>query len=58
MASSSISGGTFNLIDVTMRKMGIEVTFGFPRLYDGGIERSVSGQHPRRVQAKRLPTLR
>lgn len=30
VASSSIYGGTFNLIDVTMRKMGIEVTFVSP----------------------------
>ncbi len=30
VASSSIYGGTFNLIDVTMRKMGVEVTFVSP----------------------------
>ena len=30
VSSSSIYGGTFNLIDVTMRKMGIEVTFVSP----------------------------
>ena len=30
VASSSIYGGTFNLIDVTMRKMGIDVTFISP----------------------------
>ncbi|MBQ5952071.1 MAG: O-acetylhomoserine aminocarboxypropyltransferase/cysteine synthase [Lachnospiraceae bacterium] len=30
VASSSIYGGTFNLIDVTMRKMGIEATFVSP----------------------------
>ena len=30
VASSSIYGGTFNLIDVTMRKMGIAVTFVSP----------------------------
>ena len=29
-ASSSISGGTFNLIDVTMKKMGVEATFVSP----------------------------
>ena len=29
VASSSIYGGTFNLIDVTMRKMGIDVTICF-----------------------------
>ncbi len=31
VASSSIYGGTFNLIDVTMRKMGIDVTFVSPK---------------------------
>ena len=30
VASSSIYGGTFNLLDVTMRKMGIETTFVSP----------------------------
>ena len=30
VASSSIYGGTFNLIDVTMRRMGIDVTFVNP----------------------------
>ena len=30
MASSSIYGGTFNLIEVTMKKMGIDVTFVSP----------------------------
>ena len=30
VASSSIYGGTFNLIDVTMRKMGVEATFVAP----------------------------
>ena len=30
MASSSIYGGTFNLISVTMAKMGIEATFVSP----------------------------
>ena len=30
VASSSIYGGTFNLIDVTMRKMGLEATFVSP----------------------------
>lgn len=30
VASSSIYGGTFNLIEVTMKKMGIEVTFVSP----------------------------
>lgn len=30
VASSSIYGGTFNLIDVTMKKMGVEATFVSP----------------------------
>ena len=30
VASSSIYGGTFNLMDVTMRKMGIDITFVSP----------------------------
>lgn len=30
VASSSIYGGTFNLLDITMRKMGIETTFVAP----------------------------
>ncbi len=30
VASSSIYGGTFNLLDVTMRRMGVEVTFLSP----------------------------
>ncbi|MCR5640507.1 MAG: O-acetylhomoserine aminocarboxypropyltransferase/cysteine synthase [Lachnospiraceae bacterium] len=30
VSSSSIYGGTFNLLDVTMRKMGIEITFVSP----------------------------
>ncbi len=31
VASSSIYGGTFNLIDVTMKKMGVDVTFVSPK---------------------------
>ncbi len=31
VASSSIYGGTFNLIEVTMKKMGIDVTFVSPK---------------------------
>ena len=34
VSSSTIYGGTFNLIDVTMRKMGIEVTFVSPDCSD------------------------
>ena len=38
MASSSIYGGTFNLISVTMAKMGIEVTFVSPDCTDEELE--------------------
>lgn len=38
VASSSIYGGTFNLIDVTMRKMGIDVTFVQPDCTDEELE--------------------
>ena len=34
VASSTIYGGTFNLIDVTMRKMGVDVTFLSPDATD------------------------
>jgi O-acetylhomoserine (thiol)-lyase len=34
VASSSIYGGTYNLLDVTMRKMGIETTFVSPDCSD------------------------
>lgn len=34
VSSSTIYGGTFNLIDVTMRKMGIDVTFVSPDCTD------------------------
>ncbi len=38
VASSTIYGGTFNLIDVTMRKMGIETTFVAPDCTDAELE--------------------
>ncbi len=38
VSSSSIYGGTFNLIDVTMRKMGVEVTFVSPTCSDQELE--------------------
>ena len=38
VASSSISGGTFNLIAVTMAKMGIETTFVSPDCSDRELE--------------------
>ncbi|MBR4513498.1 MAG: PLP-dependent transferase [Lachnospiraceae bacterium] len=38
VASSSIYGGTFNLISVTMAKMGIEVTFVSPDCSDEELE--------------------
>ena len=39
VASSAIYGGTFNLIEVTMKKMGITVTFVAPGLYKSCIWR-------------------
>ena len=38
VASSSIYGGTFNLLDVTMRKMGVEVTFLSPDATDAELD--------------------
>ena len=38
VSSSSIYGGTFNLISVTMAKMGIEVTFVSPDCTDEELE--------------------
>lgn len=38
VASSSIYGGTFNLIGTTMAKMGIEVTFVSPTASDGELD--------------------
>ena len=38
VASSTIYGGTFNLIDVTMRKMGVEVTFLSPDASDAELD--------------------
>ena len=40
VSSSSIYGGTFNLISVTMAKMGIEVTFVSPDCTDEELEAS------------------
>ena len=45
VSSSSIYGGTFNLISVTMAKMGIEVTFVSPDCTDEELEAA----HPRRA---------
>ena len=45
VASSSIYGGTFNLIAVTMAKMGITATFVSPRCYRGGAECSIQTEH-------------
>ena len=42
VASSSIYGGTFNLIDVTMRKMGIDVTFVSPDATEEELNAAVS----------------
>ena len=38
VASSTIYGGTFNLIDVTMRKMGVDVTFLSPDATDAELD--------------------
>ena len=38
VASSSIYGGTFHLLDVTMRKMGVEVTFLSPDATDAELD--------------------
>lgn len=43
VASSSIYGGTFNLIAVTMAKMGIEVTFLSPDCTDEELEAAFRG---------------
>ena len=40
VASSSIYGGTFNLFNVTMRKMGIEFTFVSPEATEEEIEKA------------------
>ena len=45
VSSSSIYGGTFNLISVTMAKMGITATFVSPDCYRGRAERRVPAQH-------------
>ena len=45
VASSTIYGGTFNLISVTMKKMGIEATFVDPLCTEGGAERRLPAQH-------------
>ena len=57
VASSSIYGGTFNLFNVTMRKMGVDFTFVSPTA-----PRMNSTQHssptPRQCSAKPSQTLR
>ena len=45
VASSSIYGGTFNLIAVTLAKMGITATFVSPRRIGGGVKRCVPPEH-------------
>ena len=45
VASSSIYGGTFNLIDVTMRKMGIDVTFVSPDATEEEIVEAAKASH-------------
>nr|MCR5692158.1 PLP-dependent transferase [Eubacterium sp.] len=41
VASSSIYGGTFNLLDVTMRKMGIDITFISPTSTEEEIQAAI-----------------
>ena len=43
-------GGTFNLISVTMAKMGIEVTFVSPDCTDAELEGRLPPQHEGRVR--------
>lgn len=38
VSSAAIYGGTFNLLDVTMKRMGIDVTFVDPDCSDAGLE--------------------
>ena len=45
VASSTIYGGTFNLISVTMAKMGITATFVDPPVHRGGAECRLSTQY-------------
>ena len=50
VASSAIYGGTFNLINVTMRKMGIECTFVSPDCTPEELGRRVPAEHQGRVR--------
>ncbi len=45
MASSTIYGGTFNLISVTMAKMGITATFVDPDCTEEELEAAFKPQH-------------
>ena len=45
VASSSIYGGTYNLISVTMKKMGVDVTFVDPDCTEEELNAAVSGEH-------------
>ena len=55
VASSSIYGGTFNLISVTMAKMGITATFVSPDCSEEELN-AASGTTPGRFLARPLPT--
>ncbi len=45
MASSSIYGGTFNLISVTMKKMGIDATFVSPDATEEELNASIPAKY-------------
>ena len=49
VASSTIYGGTFNLISVTMKKMGITATFVDPLCSEGRAGCRLPAQHQGRV---------
>ncbi len=50
VASSTIYGGTFNLISVTMKKMGIDRHLRGPAVHRGGTERRLPAQYQGRVR--------
>ena len=50
VASSAIYGGTYNLLAVTMKRMGIESTFVSPDLHSRRARRRFPSQHQGRVR--------
>ena len=56
VSSSSIYGGTFNLISVTMAKMGIEVTFVSPDCTDEELEAAFRPNDQAPCSARPSPT--